>query len=70
MEADKATYLTARSQMERNKRLLEKQAISRQDYEMADAAYVRAKSATRILKRPSRIPDCARRSQGPSKRST
>lgn len=45
MEADKATYLTARSQMERNKRLLEKQAISRQDYEMADAAYVRAKSA-------------------------
>lgn len=45
MEADKATYLTAQSQMDRNKRLLDKQAISRQDYEMADASYVRAKSA-------------------------
>lgn len=45
MEADKATYLTAQSQMERNKRLIEKQAISRQDYEAAEAAYVRARSA-------------------------
>ena len=45
MEADKATFLTAQSQMERNKRLLEKQAISRQDYETADAAYVRARTA-------------------------
>ena len=45
MEADKATFLTARSQMDRNKRLLDRQAISRQDYEIADAAYVRARSA-------------------------
>ena len=45
MEADKATFLTAQSQMERNKRLLEKQAISRQDFETADAAYVRARTA-------------------------
>ncbi|MFR3487868.1 MAG: hypothetical protein ACLTTP_00180 [Alistipes ihumii] len=36
MEADKATYLTAQSQLERNKRLIERQAISRQDYETAE----------------------------------
>ena len=45
MEADKATYLTAQSQLERNKRLIERQAISRQDYETAEAAYVRARTA-------------------------
>lgn len=45
MEADKASFLTAQSQMDRNKRLLEKQAISRQDYETAEAAFVRARTA-------------------------
>lgn len=44
-EANKAAYITAKSQMERNKRLLAMQAISKQDYEIAEANYVKAKSA-------------------------
>ena len=43
-EASKAAYITAKSQMERNKKLLAMQAISRQDYEIAEANYVKAKS--------------------------
>lgn len=44
-EANKAAYLTSKSQMERNKKLLSMQAISRQDYEIAEANYVKAQSA-------------------------
>lgn len=44
-EANKAEYLTARSQMERNKKLLAMQAISKQDYEIAEANFVKAQSA-------------------------
>lgn len=43
--ADKASYETAKAQIDRNKRLLEKQAISKQDYETSNANYQRAKSA-------------------------
>lgn len=43
--ADKAAYETACSQLDRNKRLLEKQAISKQDYEASVANHERAKSA-------------------------
>lgn len=45
LEANKAAYITAKSQMERNKKLLEMQAISKQDYEIAEANYVKALSA-------------------------
>lgn len=45
LEADKAQYTTAQSILERNKRLLAKQAISRQDYEIAQSNYLQAKSA-------------------------
>lgn len=45
MEANKAAYITAKSQMERNKKLLAMQAISKQDYEIAEANFVKAKSA-------------------------
>ncbi len=44
-EANKAAWLTAKSQLERNKRLLAMQAISRQEYEIAEADYIRAQSA-------------------------
>ncbi|MDE5639712.1 MAG: efflux RND transporter periplasmic adaptor subunit, partial [Odoribacter sp.] len=44
-DAARAAYVTARSQLERDKRLLSMQAISRQEYETAQAAYVRARSA-------------------------
>lgn len=44
-EANKAAYITASSQLERNKKLLSMQAISKQDYEIAEANYIKAKSA-------------------------
>lgn len=44
-EANKAAFLTSKSQMERNKKLLAMQAISRQDYEIAEANYIKARSA-------------------------
>ena len=44
-EANKAAYITAKSQMERNKKLLAMQAISKQDYEIAEANFIKAKSA-------------------------
>lgn len=43
--ADKAAYETAEAQLDRNKRLLDKQAISVQEYEISWANYQRAKSA-------------------------
>ncbi len=43
--ADKSAYETASAQLERNKRLLEKQAVSVQDYEISVANYQKAKSA-------------------------
>lgn len=43
--ADKAAYETAAAQVERNKRLLSRQAISVQDYEISIANYQKAKSA-------------------------
>lgn len=43
--ADKAAYETAKAEIERNKRLLERQAISKQDYEISVANYEKAKSA-------------------------
>ncbi len=43
--ADKSAYETAAAQLERNKRLLERQAVSVQDYEISLANYQKAKSA-------------------------
>lgn len=43
--ADKAAYETAAAQLERNKRLLSKEAISVQDYEISQSNYQKAKSA-------------------------
>ncbi len=43
--ADKAAYETAAAQVERNKRLLARQAISVQEYEISEANYQKAKSA-------------------------
>ncbi len=43
--ADKSAYETATAQLERNKRLLSKQAISVQDYEISESSYQKAKSA-------------------------
>lgn len=43
-EASKAAYVTAGSQLQRNKKLLEMQAISKQEYEVSEANYIRAKS--------------------------
>lgn len=45
LDADKAQFQTTASILERNKRLLEKQAISTQDYEIAHSNYLKAKSA-------------------------
>lgn len=43
-EANRAAYVTARSQLERDKRLLAVQAISQQEYETAEVNYVRTRS--------------------------
>ena len=43
--ADKAAYETAAAQVERNKRVLGRQAISLQEYEISVANYQKAKSA-------------------------
>lgn len=43
--ADKAAYETATAQVERNERLLSRQAISLQEYEISAANYQKAKSA-------------------------
>ena len=43
--ADKASFETASAQLDRNKRLLDKQAVSKQDYEVCVANFERAKSA-------------------------
>lgn len=43
--ADKSVYETAKSQLERNRRLLARQVISQQEFEMSEANYQRAKSA-------------------------
>lgn len=43
--ADKSAYETATAQLERNQRLLSKQAISQQEYEISESAYQKAKSA-------------------------
>lgn len=45
LESDKAQLTTTQSILERNKRLLAKQAISTQDYEIAESNYLKAKSA-------------------------
>ena len=45
MSADKSAYETAAAQVERNKRLLGRQAISLQEYEISVANYQKAKSA-------------------------
>lgn len=44
-DANKAAFITASSQLERNKKLLAMQAISQQEYEIAEANYVKTKSA-------------------------
>lgn len=44
LEAAHATYQTAKSKIERNERLLAKQAISQQEFEMARAEYTNAKA--------------------------
>ena len=43
-DADRAAYVTARSQLERNKRLLAMQAVSQQEYEVSEAGYTQALS--------------------------
>ncbi|MHC1775598.1 MAG: efflux RND transporter periplasmic adaptor subunit [Lentimicrobium sp.] len=44
LEAARASYQTAKSKIERNERLLAKQAISQQEFEMARAEYTNAKA--------------------------
>ena len=46
-EANKAAYVTSKLQMERNKKLLAMQAISKQDYEIAEANYVKSQIGLR-----------------------
>lgn len=45
LETNKAAYLTAKSQLERNERLIQQQAISQQELEIARANYIKTKSA-------------------------
>lgn len=44
-DANQAAYITARSQLERDKKLLDMEAISRQDYEISQNNYIKARSA-------------------------
>jgi membrane fusion protein, multidrug efflux system len=43
--ADEAAYLTSKSNLERNRRLLTRQAISKQDMEVSEANFVKSKAA-------------------------
>jgi membrane fusion protein, multidrug efflux system len=45
LETARTTYLTAKSKLERNERLLARQAISKQDFESAQAEYTRARAS-------------------------
>lgn len=45
LAADKSVYETAKSQLERNRRLLARQVISQQEFEISESNYQRAKSA-------------------------
>ncbi len=45
VDADKSAYLEAQSQLSRMKRLLEHEAVSRQEYEAAQTRYAQARSA-------------------------
>lgn len=47
-EADKAAYQAAQSRLERNRRLLQQEAIARQEVEMSLAEYERARSAYEV----------------------
>ena len=55
--ADKAAYETAAAQVERNKRLLGRQAISVQEYEISVANYQKAKSAYELSSNICGIPN-------------
>ena len=48
LQAKKASFLNAQSQMERSKKLLEKNAVSIQEFEMKQATFINAKSAYEI----------------------
>jgi RND family efflux transporter MFP subunit len=50
-ESKQVDYLTAQSQLERNRRLLAMQAVSLQEYELSESAYVQAKTAYEIALR-------------------
>lgn len=63
--ADKATFETAGAQLERNKRLLAKQAISKQEYEISEANYQRSKSAYELSSNNMRVRSCMLRMQDP-----
>lgn len=45
VESSRSAYITAQAQLERSKRLLERQAVSLQDYEIAQTRYVEAKAS-------------------------
>lgn len=45
LAADKSVYETAKSQLERNRKLLARQVISQQEFEISESNYQRAKSA-------------------------
>ena len=45
LETARTTYLTAKSKLERNERLLARQAISKQDFESSQAEYTKAKAS-------------------------
>ena len=50
-ESKRVIYLTAQSQLERNRRLLAMQAVSLQEYELSESAYIQAKTAYGIALR-------------------
>lgn len=49
-ESNRAAFITAQSQLARDKRLLAMQAVARQDYELSEAAFVRARTAYEIAR--------------------
>lgn len=65
--ADKAAYETAAAQVERNERLLSRQAISLQEYEISAANYQKAKSAYELSTNNMRDTKLLAPSTAPSK---
>lgn len=68
-EAKKASFQTAEAQLQRAKKLLSKQAISKQEYETTEASYSNAKAHSNMRRISWNKRNCVLRSMDLSRRN-